>query len=314
MEKLKEQVLALPEVAAWPEMAGVFDNLGNKPRGDWELPARACQAVGGDPTVTLPGAAALACLQISIILVDDMLDDDPRGDYRRLGHGPTANLALAFQAAGFRLIERAPVEAGPRAAASASLAWMALATSLGQNWDVQNQGNERDYWTVVRAKSTPFYGAALHVGALLGQAAPSVADGLREFGLLLGEIIQIQDDLTDAFHTPAKPDWRRGRNNLAILYALTTDHPYSAQLDELLPRVDEPEALAEAQRLLIRCGAVSYCVYQLMSRYQQARRLLGGLALATPAPMLEVLEQQVQPVLHFLQKAGADLPTDLFRE
>ncbi len=53
---------------------------------------------------------------------------------------------------------------------------------------------------------------------------PSVSLGVR-----FGEIIQIMDDLDDAFQSPAKPDWQRQDNNLAILYAKTADHPAQAQ-------------------------------------------------------------------------------------
>ena len=96
-------------------------------------------------------------------------------------------------------------------AVTASLAHLALATALGQHLDVQHLEGEANYWKVVRAKSTPFYGAALHVGALLGNATPEVAEGMRDLGVLLGEIIQIHDDLLDAFHTPANPDWTGGQ-------------------------------------------------------------------------------------------------------
>jgi len=310
-ERIQACVLALPEVAAWPEMAGVFERSSSTPRSDWSLPGMACQAVGGDEAAAIPGAAALACLQISIILVDDMLDDDPRGAHLRLGPGPAANLALAWQAAAFRLVEQAPVNVERRSAVVASLAGMALTTALGQQWDAQNLTGEDNYWKVVRAKSTPFYAAALHVGALLGGAEAGVAEGLRDFGALIGEVIQIQDDLQDAFQTPANPDWKQGRNNLLLLYALTAQHSAHTQFLELLSRIDDPPALGEAQRILIRCGAVSYAVYQLIQRYHTARQWLAALPLADPAPMQELLARQTQPLVSLLRTIGVDVPEEL---
>jgi geranylgeranyl pyrophosphate synthase len=253
-------------------------------------------------------------MQVSIILVDDMLDDDPRGEYRRLGNGPTANLALALQAAAFRLIEGAAVEAERRIRAIASLASMALTTALGQKWDIQNLAGEENYWKVVRTKSTPFYGAALHVGALLGGANAQTAEGLREFGVLIGEIIQVHDDLIDAFQTPANPDWKEGRNNLPILYARTANHADRVRFAELQSRSGEPQALREAQQILIRCGAVSYCVYHLIKRYQAASQLLGSLSLADPAPLAEILAHQTQPLAELLRKNGAEIPGELLHE
>ena len=198
-----------------------------------------------------------------------------------------------------------------RAAVVASLAGMALTTALGQHWDVQNLAGEDNYWKVVRTKSTPFYGAALHVGALLGGAEADVADGLRDFGLLIGEVIQIQDDLLDAFQTPANPDWKQGRNNLLLLYALTAQHPAHTRFLELLSRIDDPSALAEAQRILIRCGAVSYAAYQLIQRYRTAQQQLAALPLADPVPMQELLARQTHPLADLLKTIGADVPEEL---
>ncbi|MFX1411454.1 MAG: polyprenyl synthetase family protein [Promethearchaeota archaeon] len=309
-EDIKAHVLALPEVAAWPEMVGHLERT-MKPRPSWGLPVLACQAVGGDTSAAVPGAAAVGCMQISIILVDDMLDEDPRGEYLRSGSGPTANLALAFQAAAFRVVEQAAVDADRRAAVTASLAWLALSTALGQHWDVQNLRDEEDYWKVVRAKSTPFYGAALHVGALLGNASAEAAAGLRALGLLIGEGIQIRDDLFDAFQTPANPDWTQGRNNLPILYARTANHPDRARFADLLLQIDDPQALREAQQILIRCGAISYCACHLVRRHQEARQLLEGIPLVDPTPMMDLLARQTQFLDELLQTSGVEMPAEL---
>jgi len=275
------------------------------------LPRLAFRAVGGDDGQAIAGCAAVACLQMSIILVDDILDDDPRGEFRRIGAGRASNLALAFQAAAFRLIENAKVSAAQRAAAMACLGWAAHATAYGQELDVQNLRGEENYWKVVRAKSTPFYGAAFEVGALLGGASPDVAGGLRDVGILLGEIIQLHDDLVDAFASPANPDWTEGRNNLLVLYARTADHPQRKRLESLLPLVDDPAILREAHQILIQSGAVSYCGYQLLLRHREARSLLNRLPLADPAPLTKVLADHTLPLLHLLQTNGAKVPPEL---
>jgi geranylgeranyl pyrophosphate synthase len=310
-ERLQSELTTLPEAAEWPEMAGVFARTGAEPRLDWDLPRLACLAVGGHEAQAVAGCAAIACLQISIILVDDILDNDPRGEYHTLGAGRASNLALAFQAAAFRLVGQAPVPAIQKNAASASLAWAAHATSLGQELDVQNLKGETNYWKVIRAKSTPFYGAALEVGALLGGASPDVAGGLRDVGILLGEIIQLHDDLVDAFESPANPDWKEGRNNLLVLYARTADHPQRAQLESLLPQIDDPAVLRQAHQILIQSGAVSYCGYQLLLRHREARAWLHRLSLPSPAPLTKVLTDHTLPLLHLLQTNGAKVPPEL---
>ena len=303
-------VVGLPEVAKWPEMSGLFERAGSRPRPDWDLPRLACQAVGGEPSRAAPGAAAIACMQTSIILVDDMLDEDPRGEHLRIGDGSASNLAFAFQATAFRLIEGAQVGAERRAAVTSALSWLALTTARGQFLDTENLPGEDDYWKVVQAKSTPFYGAALHIGAILGGADPPVALSMRDFGVILGEVIQIRDDLFDAFEAPASPDWRQGRNNLPILYARTATHTERDLFIDLLPHSDDPKMLAEAQAILIRSGAVSYCAHQLATRQHMASRLLDELQLANAAPMTELLGQQTELLGKLLQMGGPDTDSE----
>jgi geranylgeranyl diphosphate synthase type I len=311
LEDVKAQVLSLPEVAAWPEMAGIFERVVSQPFVTWEMPLLACQAVGGEPAAAIPGATAIACMQLGLLLVDDMLDEDPRGVYLQLGQAATANLAFAFQAAAFRVIEQAPVDAERRTAVYASLAQMALTTAFGQKLDAQNLQGEENYWTTVRAKTAPCFGVALQVGALLGQASPEIADRLRDFGLLFGEVIQIYDDLKDALQAPAGPDWIQGRNNLAILYAVTAEHPERARFEALLPQVDDPQVLETARQILIRCGAGSYCAYQVIQRHQVARQLLDSTPLADPTPLVDLLARQRKPLVTLLEKAGAEVPAEL---
>ena len=80
---------------------------------------------------------------------------------------------------------------------------------------------------------------------------------------------------------------------------------------ELLSRIDDPSALAEAQRILVRCGAVSYAVYHLIQRYRAARQRLAALALTDPAPMQELLARQTQPLADLLKTIDADIPEEL---
>lgn len=312
VERVRAQLVALPDVATWPAMVALLDDELGKSNRNWHLPVAACRAVGGDADAAWPGAAAILCLQIAIVLADDLMDGDERGVYRRLGYGPTSNLALAFQAAAFRVIESAPVSPERRADIVARLARMSLATARGQQLDVEDQSGEGQYWTIVRAKSSPFYGAAFEVGALLGQPnAFKQARELREVGLLFGELVQVFDDLMDAFEIPAKPDWTRSGSNLAILYGLTAAHADRARLLEIRTQIDRTALLEEAQQILIRCGAVGYCVYQLVERRRQALDMLDRLALPNPAPLRDVLDRQQRPLLDLFHAHGIVAPAEL---
>lgn len=306
---IKDRFQSLPEVSPWKDLADVFDKAGDAPHPDWQLPIIARQASGSKSTHASAAAAANACLQISIMVADDMLDEDPRGEHERRGPGAAANLALAFQSAAFRLIDRAPVSYAQKEAAVNSLARAALATAFGQHLDNQSLPGEENYWAVVAAKSTPFYGTCYALGAILAGSSTEVADGLYDFGVLIGEILQIEDDLEDAFSRPANPDWFRQGNNLLIIYALDADYEQRDEFLSLLPSVtnNETDALVRAQDILIKSGAVSYAAYHLVQRYQQAWRLLERLSLPAPDPITQILIDYGKTLSELLSLGGVDI-------
>jgi len=299
-------LLNQPTLPIWPDMRAGLQRMADRRPRDWRLPVVGCEAVGGTPQQALPAVAAVACLQLSIILIDDLLDADPRGEYQRLGAPAAANLAAAFQAAGLEAIEQSDIASTTKLSALQSLNAMALTTALGQYWDTLNPADEESYWRLVRTKSSPFFGAALHVGALFGGAPPGVAEQLRQIGLLYGEMIQIHDDLSDAMAVPANPDWVLGRSPLPILFAQVVDHPDRARFLELRRAIPDPDALAEAQTLLLRCGAVSYGVHQLLTRHQSAAAMLRAMPLLQPAGLQVLLDDVVAPVQRLFAELGVE--------
>jgi geranylgeranyl pyrophosphate synthase len=309
-EELRDRVRRIPEVSAWPQMLTLIERPVHRELiSVWEFPVVACRAVGGSEADAIPAAAAVFCSVISIHLVDDMLDDDPRGDFHRLGAGPVANLALAFQAAGHRLLDQGP--APVRAALQASFAAMSLATCYGQSLDSLERETEADYWRVVEAKTPPLFGEALRMGALLGGADAAAAERLARLGRLLGRYIQVNDDLADALESPACADWNRRHNNLPILYALTADHADRGEFAELSARVEEPESLAAAQKILFCSGAVSYCALKLVELSRQLQELLAGLSVTDPQPVAKLVELHIKPLHRLLEIAGVEDPAVL---
>ena len=296
-------------IQAWPEMQVLLRRAAARQPRDWRLPALACEAVGGKPEEAASAAAAIACAQISIILIDDLLDADPRGEYQAIGAPAAANLAAAFQAAALEIIAEKDRVRDPAAGLSAwrSLNQMMLTTAFGQRLDIQNPADEAAYWKVVESKSAPFYSATLQVGAILGGASIEVGEKFRQLGCLYGEMIQIHDDLNDAMAVPANPDWAQGRSSLPILFAQTVDYPERQRFVELrraLQIAPDIEMLAEAQAILIRSGAVSYCVYELLRRHHLAQALLATLAVDHRAAIESLFEDLVRPVRRLFAAMG----------
>lgn len=175
-----------------------------------------------------------------------------------------------------------------------------------KGWDVNTAiEDEETYWKIVRAKSSPFFSTAFEIGALVGGAPLELAARIRELGVIYGMMIQIHDDLDDTLAVPAKPDWNTGRAPLPILFAQVVDHPSRSRFGELRPHARrQVSALEEAQQILIECGAVSYCIHELLERHEKARELVSTLPIERQDVMENVFEDIIQPVLHLLEEAG----------
>ena len=301
----------------WPEMQSILERAASGTPRDWRLPAIGCEAVGGKIEQAIRAVATIACLQTSIILVDDMLDSDPRGEYNRIGKAATANLALSLQAIGIEAMAAGDCDHRARLAALDCLSRMMFRTGLGQNMDVLNPDSEDAYWEMVRTKSSPFFGAAICSGALLGGASSEIALQLEEFGHVYGEIIQLHDDLNDVMAAPANPDWIMGRSPLPILYAKSVNYPQRTRFLELKEKIDDPVSLAEAHRILIRCGAISFTIDQLLRRIQIAKKLLNSIPLVRSEEIDGLLEDVIEPVRKLLSSIreedaeGLLIPTTL---
>jgi geranylgeranyl pyrophosphate synthase len=301
-------------VQGWPEMKNLLVKASSRKPRAWQLPIVACRAAGGRSEQAIPEAASIACLQISIILIDDMLDGDSRGVHHQTGAPAAANLACAFIAAGLDAITLTGSDPKIKFAVFCILNRMILTTAFGQNLDVEGPVDEEGYWRLVRAKSSPFFGAALQIGALVGGASAEVASQIERFGHVYGEMIQIQDDLNDAMASLVTPDWLPGRSSLPILYAETVDHPAKDRFIELRKNIPSPEALAEAQTILIRCGAVSYCIDQLLRRHRAAKRILEAITLPHPVELEGLLVGIRKPVAELFASTGLKIPPDFLEK
>ena len=294
----------LPVLKAWPDTKSLLERAASKQPRDWRLPILVCEAVGGTSAQAVPASASVACALIGILLIDDMLDEDPRGEYHRMGEAQAANFAATFMSAGLEAISQSAARPETKLAAMKSLNYMILTTAFGQYLDCQNPADENAYWHVVESKSAPFFGSAFHLGALFGGASNDAAEKVERIGRLYGEMIQIHDDLNDTMAVPANPDWTLGRSPLPILFAQSVDHPERQKFLDLRQNISNPDVLREAQNILIHCGAVSYCVDQLLRRQRAAQAVLAGTPLIRREVIEPVLNELVGPVYRLFEAMG----------
>lgn len=282
-------------------IAALAEGIG--PAGPPELALRACRAAGGRDELAYPAAASLHALHAAIHLVDDLIDGEERPCVD-LPPALRANLALALQCIAAEVLEEARAEL--RAPLMLAAAAAGRETSRGQELDARGSADEDGYWRIVEAKTPPLFSAALRMGALSGGASPGAANALAAAGVPIGVMVQLGDDVSDVMGAALHPDWQRPGDNLALRFALEADHPERDRFRTLVAGAADPAARAEAQAILVRSGAFSFCVHHMRISADEARRAVLAAPLADHAPVLELVDHLAGPVTELLAEAGVD--------
>jgi geranylgeranyl pyrophosphate synthase len=274
------------------------------PSSHWLLPLYACQAFDGDQAQAVPAMSALIAIQTAILLIDDLLDNDGRRETLGLSVGESANLSTVFQAIGIECITQNLPAPDRQMQVVNQINQMIVETAYGQYLDNQNPISEESYWQATCAKSGPFFGLAFYLGAVAGGATMDKAKAIQKLGRLYGEMIQIHDDLSDSLSVSAGSDWIQKRTTLPILFAKIVDHPEQLKFKALSENIANPGAIKEAQEILLRCGAVSFCLDQIAQRHETGKLLLADMKLPNAQPLIQIFAEIIEPIWGLLGKQG----------
>ena len=217
----------------------------------------ACHAVGSDPAVAVPAAAAVEILHNFSLVHDDIEDGDETRRHRptlwtlwgvpqaiNVGDGM---FALAY-AALLRAYPRSSKNAGASLSAECALEAIDCFTQVcidltgGQHLDLSFEDRESvtvaDYLRMIEGKTAALIAGSIALGALFGGANSRQAQCLHSFGRNIGLAFQIQDDILGIWGDPAVTgkaagnDILRRKKSLPLLYAL--EHPAgSCRMKEL---------------------------------------------------------------------------------
>ena len=289
-------------LSEWPELSALIRKTATN-NTYLRIPEAVAASINTSGHITGAAVVAIACLQLSLAIIDDILDDELIGFHVDHGVGPAVNAGYVLQTLGQHALLHCTVPYAQRVAALELYQATTLTVALAQNVDLHPCLSESRYWEICHAKSGAFFGFVMAICATLAGWQPG-SYILYKLGALYGEIVQIQDDLQDALEMPAASDWFGGGGSLPLVFAATVPHAERDRFAILRKQVSDVHQLKEAQNILFRSGAVSYGLHQIICRHQRATDLIAQLAGANRPPLERIFHELTLPVRNVLACVG----------
>lgn len=237
----------------------------------------ACEAVGGDPALAWPSAAAIEHFHTAALIHDDIEDSSLTRRSEPCMH-VAEGLGIAINAGDLALalvcgtvVDDPGLDDRTKLRVLAELVAMTTRTIEGQALDIGWARDDRfdlsveDYLVMANHK-TAFYsgGVPLAVGAIIGGGTPEQVESLRAFGMAAGLAFQIQDDVLnlvggkEAKSKDYRSDVTEGKRTLVAIHALRNSPRAGRLLEILSMRATDPALLAEAVGVMVEAGSVEY--------------------------------------------------------
>lgn len=272
-----------------------------------------CAAVGGDPELAAPLAAAIELLHNFTLIHDDIQDRSPNRRHRATvwriwGDAQAINAGDALFAVAQRALLRMDTAHVPPETLIRLLDEfnrMTIEVVRGQVLDLEFEGSTTvtpaDYLAMIGGKTAAIVRYAAWSGAIVGGASESTAHQLGEFGKALGIGFQLRDDVLGIWGSRGETgkdqadDIRRRKKSLPILMLFDRVENEDAERLEELYRADEIDELgvADILRLLERHGVEASATNQVSHYHQAATASLEGLSREFPDTSAQALGQLV---------------------
>ncbi len=237
----------------------------------------ACEAVGGNPELAKPSAAAIEHFHTAALIHDDIEDASQtrRGEpclHIREGEGLAINAGdLALSLVTGTVVDDPNLDDATKLRVLKELVDMTARTIEGQALDIGWARDDRfdlttDDYLLMANHKTAFYSGAvpLAVGAIVGGGNETQIATLRAFGMATGLAFQIQDDMLNLVGTreATKKDFRsditEGKRTLIAVHALQNSGKRERLLALLSSRPTAPAELDEAVSIMREAGSVDF--------------------------------------------------------
>jgi geranylgeranyl diphosphate synthase type I len=276
LPRVRALALSHAACAGWPALAEQVErHLSGGPLPlPVILPLAACAAVGGDPEEAVPAAAACALLLLCVRWLDDAHDRD-RGDalWAEVGGARATNLAAGALTLAWSALAAAPLPPAVMRAFGDGT----LAMGAGQDADLRGGGDPAQCMEAVRGKSGAAYQLATLTGALAGRGRPAHVDACAAYGMHVGLLLQLLDDLEGAFTPAGAGDLACGKATLPVVYALAPASPRADELREVLAAGALARRAADVRRMLEESGARDFLLASAIREREAALAALETL-------------------------------------
>lgn len=260
-----------------------------------------CECVSGESEAALPGAIAMELSALAIDIFDDIQDQDHDDlPWRQIPTANALNLAICLSMLSNEAISILSDDGASRfyRIISQILRQMWITCSDGQYqealFDTCKQVTLEQYFELVKRKSGSLTACACKIGATLGGASELLVFQLEQFGIYLGIMSQIRNDLNDFLDFEKKKDFVNHKKTLPYVYLLNTLKGNTARQFKELTQMQgfgkrEQDHL---KRLVIDEGAIHYgrVMYELFR--QKSIEIIQ--ALPVPEKHKEKMIQLVQ--------------------
>lgn len=252
----------------------------------------ACETFGEDIKEALDTACAIETYHNFTLVHDDIID---KADIRR--NEATVHKAFGINKAiltgdamllhAIRLLNKAPRD--KHFALLTTFDKVAAEVIEGEQYDVDFEDIPEvsldEYLNMIRLKTSVLLAAALHMGAIIGNASPEDQKNIYDFGEKLGLAFQIKDDYLDTFGDQKTFGKRIGgdilQNKKTYLLCLSLTKADEAQRQEILSIFDEKneEKKISAMKSVYEQLNVHKETFAIMEKfYDEALDSLGALS------------------------------------
>lgn len=251
------------------------------------LPTIFCRLFKGNTRSLVPIITAWNILRLTARLLDDLEDNSPT---KNDSFSIRLNLSTGLLFTALAVLEELKVYGVDTATATAisrRFKHAGLKTCAGQHIDLsQADLSLEEGWEMVEAKSGTALALICWAGARLGTQEEESLELAYQFGLQLGILDQIADDLKDLWSSPTtQADIKQSHlGNLPIIYTKSVLPPEKLELfgTALAQAKTDPDYEAVARQTVIESGAALYLAVQSTLVYNRALTLIEQLNMADP--------------------------------